>query len=191
MNDVAAVSIAHYKLDASQSNFTVQAFASGFLSGLGHNPTIAIRDFTGEAQFSPETFAAASLFLKINAQSLIVLDDIKEKDKQEIQRTMLEDVLETSRFPEIIFQSTSITATRIIPGRYKARIIGDLTLHGTTRNGLWLMAQITLSENEFRAKGDFTINQTNYGIKLVSVAAGALKLKDELKFEFDLVGRRD
>jgi hypothetical protein len=37
--------------------------------------------------------------------------------------------------------------------------------------------------------GDFTLRQTNYGIKLVSVAGGALKLKDELKFSLDFTAQ--
>jgi len=188
MIENSSSTVVRYKLDASRSKFTVQAFAAGLFAGFGHNPIIGIRDFTGEVQFAPETLTEARLRLAINAQSLVVLDDIKEKDKQEIAHAMHEQVLETSLYPEIVFQSTSITATRIIPGRYKAKIIGDLTMHGATRNGLWIMAQLTLNENEIRTTGDFTLRQTDYGIKLVSVAAGALKLKDELKFEFDLVG---
>ena len=191
MNNSATSTIARYQLDASRSRFTVQAFADGFFAGFGHNPVIGIRDFTGEARFAPETFGSANLRLAINAQSLAVLGEIRENDKQEIARAMHEKVLETSLHPEIVFQSTSITTTRIVPGRYKARIIGDLTMHGTKRTSLWIMAQLTLNENELRAKGDFTLRQTDFGIKLVSVAAGALKLKDELKFEFDLVGRQE
>jgi hypothetical protein len=42
-----------------------------------------------------------------------------------------------------------------------------------------------------RASGDFSLNQTDYGIKLVSVAGGALKLKDELKFSFEIVAWRE
>lgn len=183
--------LAKYKLDASESKFTVQAFASGLLKGLGHNPTVGIKDFTGEAQFNPETFEDAGLHLKVNAKSLKVIGDVKEKDIAEVERTMHEEVLETSRFPEIIFQSTDITTTRIIPGRYKTKIIGDLTMHGETQNGIWITGQLFLEDGgKIRAKGDFKIKQTNYGIKLVSVAAGALKLKDELKFNFDLVGRK-
>jgi polyisoprenoid-binding protein YceI len=184
-------SMVRYKLDAGQSRFTVQAFARGLLSGFGHDPVISIRDFSGEAQFAPGTFAEASLRLAINIASLTLLDEVKEKDRREIEQTMLHDVLEAARYPEIVFQSTQITATRIVESRYKARIIGDLTLHGVTRSGLWIAAQFTLDGDTLRAKGDFTLKQTDYGIKLVSVAAGALKLKDELKFSFDLVGHRD
>jgi hypothetical protein len=41
-----------------------------------------------------------------------------------------------------------------------------------------------------RASSDFTLNQTDYNIKLVSVAGGTLKLKDELKFSFEIVARK-
>lgn len=183
-------SIVRYELDSGKSEFTAQAFAAGLFSGFGHNPTVGIRDFTGEGQFSPETLDDASLRLVINAKSLAVLDDVKEKDKQEIERVMHNDVLETARFPEIVFQSTSITLTKINEVRYKAKIIGDLTMHGVTRNGLWIMPQMSLNGDELTATGNFTLKQTDYGIKLVSIAAGALKLKDELKFTFNLVGRR-
>ena len=135
-------------------------------------------------------FRSGSLRLVINATSLEVLDDVKEKDKREIERVMHDEVLETARFPEIIFQSTSTTLTKINDVRYKAKIIGDLTMHGTTRNGLWIMPQMNLNGDELTATGSFTLKQTDYGIKLVSIAAGALKLKDELKFTFNLVGNR-
>jgi len=189
MNDIST-SVVRYQLDSENSKFTVQAFATGLFAGFGHNPFIGIRDFTGEVRFSPETFADAFLQVVVKARSLAVLDDIKEKDKQEIEQTMFDKVLETSRFPEVAFQSTSVTVTRIIPGRWKAKIIGNLTLHGETRS-LWIMAQLTLDGDELRTKGDFVLRQTEYGIKLVSVAAGALKLQDELKFEFDLIGRKE
>jgi hypothetical protein len=41
-----------------------------------------------------------------------------------------------------------------------------------------------------RASGEFTLRQSDYGIKPVSFAAGALRLKDELKFQFELVARQ-
>lgn len=186
--------IVRYRLDPGQSNFTVQAFATGLLAGFGHNPLLGIRDFSSEVQFTPDTLAPtltdASLRMVAKTRSLTVLDDIKEKDRREIEQTMFNEVLEADRYPEIVFQSTQITATRIAEGRYKARIIGDLTLHGVTRNSLWIMAQAMIDGGILHAQGDFTLKQTDYKIKLVSVAASMLKLKDELKFTFDLVGHR-
>jgi hypothetical protein len=41
-----------------------------------------------------------------------------------------------------------------------------------------------------KAVGNFTLLQSDFGIELVSVAGGSLKVKDELKFSFDVVARK-
>src|SRR5262249_48950602 len=146
--------------------------------------------FSGEVSFVPDTFADAVLRLEVDARALTVLDDVKEKDRLEIEQTMFNEVLEISKYPEIVFQSSAVTATRVTAERYKVRVIGNLMLHGVTRNGIWITAQATVSGEEIRAQGDFTLKQTDYNIKPVSIAAGALKLKDEMKFTFDLIARK-
>ena len=182
--------LAHYLLAPEESRFTVQAFAGGLLHVFGHDPVIEIRDFKGEVEFEPDTLAQGKLQVTVNPASLAVGGEVKEKDRQEIERSMHEEVLESARYPEIVFKSTSVTASRLGKGRYRARIIGDLTLHGVTQNNLWIQAEVTLSEETLRARGEFTLKQTDYKLKLVSVAGGALKVKDELKFTYDLAGRK-
>jgi polyisoprenoid-binding protein YceI len=177
-------------LDAGESHFTVQAFAEGLFSSFGHNPVIAIRDFEGEAECAPDTLEAAKLRVTVKADSLAVTDDIKEKDRLEIEQMMREQVLETARYPEITFESTSITASRLSGGRYRVRVIGDLTLHGVTGRNLWIQAEVKTTEEGLRAQGGFTLRQTDYQIKPVSVAGGSLKVKNELKFAFDIVAKK-
>jgi hypothetical protein len=41
-----------------------------------------------------------------------------------------------------------------------------------------------------RISGDFSLRQSDYGIKPTSFAAGALRLKDELKFNFEMLARK-
>jgi polyisoprenoid-binding protein YceI len=67
--------VGHYLLNKDASRFTVRAFAGGMLSALGQNPTIAIRDFTGEATFAPDAPGQASLRIQIQADSLEVMDE--------------------------------------------------------------------------------------------------------------------
>jgi polyisoprenoid-binding protein YceI len=55
---------------------------------------------------------------------------------------------------------------------------------------LTLQANVNVLGTLLRIGGDFTLRQSDYGIKPVSFAAGALRLKDELKFTFDLVARK-
>jgi len=181
--------VGHYLLDKSTSRFTVRAFASGMLSALGHSPTIAIRDFTGEANFDPAVPGQASLRIQIRADSLEVTDEVSNKDRKEMETAMNQKVLESSRYPEIVFEGSETAADPSGEGRFKLTINGNLTLHGVT-NKLPVTAQVTANGDTLRAYGEFSILQSNYGIPLVSVAGGALKLKDELKFNFDITARK-
>jgi len=179
-----------YVIDQSSSRFTVRAFATCLLSTFGHSPTVAIRNFEGEMEFSPEDPSASSLHVRASADSLEIMDDIKSKDRQEMESTMNNSVLETAKYPEIVFATTSVSASRLGEGRYQANLNGNLTLHGITRP-VTIPTQVTLMGDMLRAGGEFSLLQTNFGIKLVSVAGGTLKLKDELKFSFDIVARRE
>src|SRR6266566_6452062 len=101
-----------YIIDAKASTFVVQAFATGLLSAFGHNPKIGIRDFEGDVTFtvSGSILEGARLNVTIRAESLEVVDDISEKDRQEIHRRICDEVLETNRFPEIVYACAQVTA---------------------------------------------------------------------------------
>ena len=181
---------ARYKVSASQSRFIVRAFAGGLLSGVaGHDHTISIRDFTGEVRFTYVTVEPASLQLTIKSDSLAVVDKVSDSDRKKIEDTMRGEVLESDKHPEIVFRSTSINASRLDEGKYQARISGDLTLRGATRN-VAFDASVTFLESSLRAQGQFSIKQSDFGIKPVSVAGGTIKVKNELKFSFDIVANR-
>jgi polyisoprenoid-binding protein YceI len=72
---------------------------------------------------------------------------------------------------------------------FSATLNGELTLHGVKRREP-IQARISLLGSMIRASGDFSLNQTDYNIKPVSVAGGAIKLKNEIKFSFEIVARR-
>ena len=178
-----------YTIDPGISRFTVRAFASGMFSAFGHNPTLAVRDFEGEATFSPDAIDDSRLVLRIKAGSLSVTDKISDKDRRELESTMNQDVLETSRYPEIVFESSEISASKAADGQFSVNMGGTLTLHGVS-NSQPVAAQISLTGDMLRAHGEFTVLQSAYGIKPISVAGGALKVKDELKCSFDVVARK-
>ena len=178
-----------YVIDSRASRFTVQAFATGLLARMGHNPIIGIRDFSGEMRFNPDKLEAGAFRLVIKSASLSVQNDISDKDLREIERLMNQEVLETAKFPEIVYETTSISVTKMTDMLCSATLNGKLTLHGVTRNQT-IVVRVALLGSMLRASGDFSLDQTDYNIKLVSVAGGALKLKDELKFSFEMVARR-
>jgi polyisoprenoid-binding protein YceI len=181
-----AVDAARYRIDAGESRFTVKAFAGGLLSAFAHDHNIAIRDFSGEADFTYGTVQPASLRITIKAGSLSLTDKVSSADRQKIEETMRDEVLEITKYPDIVFKSTGVTANKTGDGQYQARISGELNLHGVTRP-LTINAQLEFGDKTLRARGGFAVKQSSFEIKPVSVAGGTVKVKDELKFSFDIV----
>jgi polyisoprenoid-binding protein YceI len=179
----------HYVADTRASQFTVQVFSGGMLSAFGHSPTIGIRDFTAEADVNPDNPEQASLKVVIPVASLAVKHDISDKDKREIERMMQQEILETSSYPEIIYECSNLTASKAGEGQYSVMLNGELTMHGVTRPQP-VPARVTLSADSLRAFGTFVLRQTDYDLTLASVAGGALKVKDELKFSFNILARK-
>jgi polyisoprenoid-binding protein YceI len=164
----------------------VQAFATGVLSAFAHSPRIAVGKFEGEAEFKSNGAAIADAVLRVTvrADSLAVIDSISDKDRNEIHRQMYGEVLEVGAFPEITYECSQVSANGA-GGRYWATLNGQLTLHGTTQP-LPITARVVLSADTLRASGEFVIRQSSYGIAPVTAAAGAIKLKDDLKGTFDI-----
>jgi hypothetical protein len=54
-----------FGFDPKASPFTVKASASGRSAVLGHNPTIAIRDFDGDVSFFPDSLDTAILMKRL------------------------------------------------------------------------------------------------------------------------------
>jgi len=178
-----------YVLDPSVSRFTVQAFATGILSAFGHNPTIAIRDYDGEVQFAPDTYEDASLQLTAKTTTFEVLDEMKRSDREKLEQEMFSTVLDAARFPTVLYQSRQIVVQKDGGDLLKVSVTGDLTLHGVTQVHSFEARAVNMDPT-VRIFGDFTLHQSDYGMKQFSVAGGVLRLKDELKFKFELIARR-
>ncbi len=186
MTSPVSIEVERYAIDPDMSRFTVRAFASGLLAAMGHSPTIAVRDFTGQAELTPGSLDPAALHIRIKTGSLNVTDNMSDKDRREIERTMNQEVLETARYPEILFESSKVSASKAGDGQYLVNMVGDLSLHGVTKQRRPISAQVAVTGDILRAHGEFSLLQTAYGIKPVSIGGGSLKLKDELKCSFDI-----
>ncbi|MGO8815179.1 MAG: YceI family protein [Terriglobia bacterium] len=178
-----------YLIDRSGSSFTVQAFATGVLSAFGHNPTIAIGDYDGVIQSPSETFEQASMRLTLRTTAMEVLDDMKKDDLQKLEREMYEKILEVSRYPTADYESRQITTQKLSDDLFHVTVLGELSFHGV-RHPHSFGARVTKMGSMLRISGDFILRQSDYGIKPYTVAGGVLRLKDDLKFKFELVARR-
>jgi polyisoprenoid-binding protein YceI len=175
-----------YEVTCDGSHFTVQFFVTGPLAISAPVPTVAVRDFAGRLRFAPGAIEQSAFQLSINANSLEIGDD---ETSQEIERQMREKVLETAQYPRISFQSTRLWAEASGPGAYRLRTVGDLSLHGVTRPHE-IAANLDLADDWMRLHGSFSLLQSHYGIKRIAVLGGMIVVKDELRFAFDLLGRK-
>ena len=177
-----------YRIDARHSEFTVQAFSEGMLSLMGHNPTFAVRRYGGEVQFASGNQSVDSMLLVIETETLTLLDRVKEKDAAEIENAMLDDVLETRHFPEIVFVSKDVRMRQIAQAKYLAEIVGELSLHGITLRNL-IEVEAEISNGDLRARGEFWLRPSDYNIKQYKALGGSLKVKDAVKISFDIAAQ--
>jgi polyisoprenoid-binding protein YceI len=178
-----------YVLDPAQSRLSAHAFSTGMLASMGHNPTFAARDLTGELHFDPATNEAGSFRLSVKSGSLALTDSVSARDREEIEGRMRREVLETAKFPEIVYDSAEIKADTISENWYRFLISGELSLHGVKRRHQ-ADAQLRLSDGQARLSGRCPLTLSAYRIKPVTALGGLIKLKDELAIEFDIVCTR-
>ena len=171
------------------SRFTVQAFATGLLSAFGHNPTIAIRDYDAEIQFNSDTIDNASVRVTVRTSVMEVVDEMKNDDRKKLEQAMYDQVLEPDRFPTAVYESKQITVQKDSAEQWRAHVTGELSFHGATQSHSF-DARVNHMGTTMRIAGEFPLRQSDYGIKPVSFAGGALKSKDELKFNFEMVARQ-
>jgi len=107
-----------YRIDAAASQFTARIGAAGALSVFGHEHFVAIREFSGEARLTPGALETGSLQVTINAGSLAEAGPaFSDADRKKIDHDIHEQALELSKYPQIVFSSTSVSAKKLGEGQ--------------------------------------------------------------------------
>jgi polyisoprenoid-binding protein YceI len=162
-------------IDSEKSIITVHVFKAGLFSAFGHEHEISA---LVQGSFSASQPSAE---IRVDARKMKVMDkDVSEKERTEIQQTMLgPKVLDSERFPEIQFHSTQVTG-----GEGKWMLQGDLTVHGHTRP-----MKVSVEGRNGHYRGTAELKQKDFGITPVTVGGGTVKVKNELRVEFDIVAK--
>ena len=170
---VLGVSAQQHNIDTQKSTLTIHVGKTGAFSVLGHEHEVRAPIHSGTA----DTGSHPAVEIPVDARALRVIDkDDSEKDRAEVQRTMLgPEVLDSERYQEIVFKST--LAESIGQGRWTLR--GNLTLRGQTRP---VTVHVTLKDGRYT--GETAVKQTDFGIKPPGKAG--VRAKDEVRIEFDV-----
>ena len=188
--DDSSLAAQRYTLDAAQSKFIAHALRGGLFWFKGHDHAVAVREFTGEAQLSPDAITASSLQITAKTESMVETSSVfTDQQKQIINKELREIVLLPAQYPEIVFRSTNVSGKQN-GSQYDLKIIGDLTLHGVTRQ-ITIPTKVTVTGNDLRARGEFSISRDDFKVKATSAFHGLVRVRNKLNFTFDIVGHQN
>jgi polyisoprenoid-binding protein YceI len=146
-------------IDVEHSTVRVHVRKAGLFSAAGHEHWVTAPMVQGSVE-EDEPSHVAFTFL---ARKLMVEPDkgLSTENQAEVQRTMQEKVLESERYPEISFRSTSGTKT----GSDIWTVPGILALHGHSNP-----VSATVHKAQDRYVGRSRINQTDSAFNLLARA---------------------
>ncbi len=165
------------QINVEKSVLTVRVYKTGLFSAFAHDHEVRAPIQSGS--FDEQK---PSVEFKVITREMKVLDPgVSESDRSQVQSTMLSSkVLDSDRFGEISFRSTSVESD----GPSKWRVQGELALHGQTRP-----VTVEVEGSGERYRGSARLRQTEFGITPISIGGGAIKVKDEILIEFEIVGK--
>jgi YceI-like domain len=150
--------------DAAAVDCRVAVFREGLLTSFGHDVTLRVTRLSLDVTEDDEITA------DFDPGSLRVTTDISDSDRKDIEKNAVK-VLEPEKYPKIQFRSVSV-----VREGDRARVEGDLTLHGVTR-----LISAEAYDDGARWNATIVLDQREFGIKPFSAMLGALKVKPEVE----------
>ena len=126
----------------------------------------------------------SSIKLTFAANGVRVMDpNESEKDRATVQQNMESDVLMVSKYPRILFESTSI---ELGGASNQMKVHGNLAIRDKTQAVVIPLTFKRLGDGTYQADGKYNFKQSSFGIKPIQLGGGTIKVKDELETEFEL-----
>ncbi len=171
-----------HTLGPDSGRLLIRTSRTGLGRKAGHDLTIEVTDWSGEAVVDPGDPSKSSVTLEIQVASLAVREGtggvlpLTDADRAEIVKVLRERVLHTGEYPTITFRSTRVEGT---PAAFTVH--GDLTIMGQDRP-----VDVRARTAGDRLTGGATVVQSRWRIKPYSALFGTLRLADPVEIEFDL-----
>jgi len=170
-----------YRLGPESGRLLVKSTRTGLGAKAGHDLTIEVTRWHGHTTVDTADPANSSVTVEVDVDSFEVrqgtggVKPLTDADRAEISKT-LKQVLHTAQHPTITFRS------RRVDGSARSFTLdGELTIMGVT-GPVTVQGGVTDGRVVARA----TVVQSRWGIRAYSAFFGALKLRDEVKVDFDV-----
>jgi polyisoprenoid-binding protein YceI len=185
---VAAAGPRTFTVDIEHSRARIDVGKTGAFSFAGHTHEVEAPLTSGVVHLDPDALSRSDVRLEFNAAAMRVTGRNEPPgDVPKVTQAMLGDqVLDAKKYPSITFESTSVSAKGALPA-LELSVAGKLTIRDTTKSVTAPVA-VKVDGAALTATGKFTITQTDFGIKPISVG-GVVKVKDELTITFTIAAR--
>ena len=146
---------------------------------LAHDLILTASRWHGTMNVDADNPAASSASLNIDATSLEIVEAVggmkglSDKDRRDIGKNIDEKVLESGKYGQLTFESTSVSGSEP-----NFNVAGNMTIVGTSRP-----ANLAVNVNGSTVTAKTSISQRDFGIKPFSAMMGAIKLRDDVDFE--------
>jgi len=146
---------------------------------LAHDLILTASKWNGTLNVDADNPGASSASLTVDAKSIEIVEavggmkSLSDKDRRDIGKNIDEKVLQTSKHPNLTFESTSVSGS---DPSYTAA--GNMTIVGNTRP-----VNVDIKVNGTQVVATTKISQKDFGIKPFSAMMGAIKLRDDVDFE--------
>lgn len=170
-----------YILGPTDGQLLVKVFKEGVAAKMGHDLVFEVTGWQAKVVVEPDP-AETTLEASAEVPSFSIVEanggakPLSRSDRADIKRNIEEKILDAARFPTISFRSTGATV-----GGPGAALAGELTIGGTTRP-----IEIALTIDGGRARGTFTVVQSQFGIKPFKALMGSLKIRDAVDVVLDV-----
>lgn len=162
-------------IDVEHSQIRIHVGKAGLFSAAGHEHWVQAPIADGDLAEGPPS----SISFRVDSRQMKVEEDksLSAAQQAEVERTMQTNVLESEKYPEIRFRSTTIE-----PASQATWVVhGELSLHGQTKP-----VSTRVRKQDSAYVGRCQIKQSDFGIQPVRVAGGMVRVKDELDIEFSV-----
>ncbi len=178
-----------YLLDSRESRMEMRTATEGVMSGFAPGYTFVFYAFEGFIRLTPGSITPAEFVMVTKADSIRVVGRTRESEKAMVEGILKNEMMETARYPEIVYRGSNIALEKTGPATYRATIDGTMSQHGVTRR-CPIVVDVVVTDTNVRMRGSFTILQSDYGMRPKRLAGGLVRVKDRVFLSFDLVATR-
>ncbi len=179
-----------YKVVPSQSRITVMSETKSPLKRLQHERELRSSSISGAVVFSaPNKPASLSMTAKSDAFKTVKKHELSDNDVAKIDSVTRDSILEAKKYPNVAFKSTRINFKPGAGGNFSGSVLGNLTMHGVTR-AVSVPISGKIAGNMIKAKGKFQVNQSDFGMTIISIMGGIISARDMVEVNLDLTAKK-